>query len=417
LSLKIAIVVHGRFYAFDLARELLRRGHDVTLFTNYPRFVAERFGVPRERVHHHLVHGAAARFLGRLFPGGLGGRLDRVLNTAFGRWAARRVAGQHWDVVLGFSGASEETFRALAGAGPLRFLQRGSSHIRVQWQLLKEEEARVGRPLEKPSAWIVAREEREYALADAIAVLSEFAHHSFVSQGVAPEKLFRLAMGVNVAAFRPSAEVIAERCRRIRGGAPLRVLNVGTFSYRKGAQDFADLAGRLDPRRFALRCVGPVAADTRALQRRLRGRVEFIGRRPERDLPQEYVWGDVFVLPAIEDGFAVVLTQALASGLPLLTSTNCGGPDLIDEGRTGWVVPIRAPQALAERLEWCDGRRPELVEMVRHVYNGWRPFDWADTARQAEKNILAALAAGRRQLTKQAESQEAGQRELTGERE
>src|SRR5262249_29481624 len=68
-SMRIAVVVHGRFHAFDLARELLALGHDVTLFTNYPRRVAERFGIPGHRVRSYLVHGVLTRIFHRTLPG------------------------------------------------------------------------------------------------------------------------------------------------------------------------------------------------------------------------------------------------------------------------------------------------------------------------------------------------------------
>ena len=48
--LRLAMVVHGRFHAFDLSRELIRQGVDLILLTNYPKYVAQRFGIPREKV-------------------------------------------------------------------------------------------------------------------------------------------------------------------------------------------------------------------------------------------------------------------------------------------------------------------------------------------------------------------------------
>src|SRR5688500_8529662 len=60
-KLKIAIVVHGRFHAFNLARALLERGHEVTLFTNYPKWAVERFHFPAERVRSFWVHGVLTR--------------------------------------------------------------------------------------------------------------------------------------------------------------------------------------------------------------------------------------------------------------------------------------------------------------------------------------------------------------------
>jgi glycosyltransferase involved in cell wall biosynthesis len=88
----------------------------------------------------------------------------------------------------------------------------------------------------------------------------------------------------------------------------------------------------------------------------------------------------VFVFPTIQDGFAVVLAQAQAAGLPLLATTNCAGPDLIREGETGWVLPIRAPEAFAERLRRADAHREALAEVARRVYEDYTPRAWADVA-------------------------------------
>jgi glycosyltransferase involved in cell wall biosynthesis len=391
MALKIAIVVHGRFHAFDLAREFLRLGHDVTLFTNYPAFVARRFGIPAERVRSFLAHGVSTRTLWCMFPRGLDGNLEHLSNAIFGRWAAGQVMRKDWDVVIGFSGVSEEIFQALGKTQTLRVLQRGSAHIRVQQQILLEEERRAGCGLDKPSDWIVVREEREYAHADIIHVLSNFAHLSFTAQGIDPKKLFILRLGVSTAAFRAPKEVINTRCQRILDGEPLRVLNVGTFSYRKGAADFAETMTYLPPSRFSFRFVGPIAYEVRGLYKQLKGKADFKRKRPQHKLPREYEWGDVFALPTIEDGFAVVLCQALAAGLPLLTTTNCAGPDLICEGRNGWIIPIRTGKAFIERLLWLDANRAELVKAIQRVYEAQWSYDWCETARQAEQNILTGL--------------------------
>jgi glycosyltransferase involved in cell wall biosynthesis len=87
----------------------------------------------------------------------------------------------------------------------------------------------------------------------------------------------------------------------------------------------------------------------------------------------------------------LVLAQAAASGLPILTTTNCAGPDLIREGKTGWVLPIRSPEAFIERLRWCDSHREELAAMVRRIYTEFKPRDWADVAADFETLCLTSL--------------------------
>src|SRR5262249_55176367 len=155
------------------------------------------------------------RVMTRTLPGRMHGAIERLGNRAFGRWAARVVPRESWDCVLAFSGVAEDLFRQLENTPTFRVLQRASAHIRSQGQLLEEEERRAGCWVEKPSDWIVAREECEYAVADAIFVVARFALESCAEQGVELDKLFLLPLGVNTAAFRASEAVVEARCRRI----------------------------------------------------------------------------------------------------------------------------------------------------------------------------------------------------------
>ena len=392
--LKIAVVVHGRWDAFDLTRALLARGAEARLYTNYPRWAVSRFGVPEHVVRSFVVHGALARVLARLPAGGADWRRDALLHPVFGRWAARQLGAEGWDVAYIFSGVAEESFRGLADRPTLRVLVRESSHIRTQDALLADEERRTGCPQQRPSRWMIAREEREYALADVIRSLSTFSYRSFLEHGLPPDRLKLVLSGAPLDRFQAAPEVIEARRQRILAGDPLRVLQVGTFTMRKGAWDTAAVVRALDPARFHVRFVGPVATDARTLADELadRGAV-FVAKQPEASLPAAYAWGDVFLLPTIEDGFQAVLAQAAASALPILTTPNGAGHDLVREGRSGWVVPIRSPERIAARLHWADAHRPELAAMVDDTARRFRPRDFAAVASELEDVCRAARAA------------------------
>jgi len=107
--MKIAIVVHGRFHAFDLVRALIKRGDDVTVFTNYPRWAVARFGVPAERVHSFTLHGLLSRLAGPIQEK-TGWLLDRWTHPLFARWARRELRRDSWDVIHAWTGVSEEIY-------------------------------------------------------------------------------------------------------------------------------------------------------------------------------------------------------------------------------------------------------------------------------------------------------------------
>lgn len=386
--LRIAIVVHGRFHGFDLARELILLGQDVTVFSNYPARLGPRFGVPSEVMKTFVTHGVLARAWNRIAGTHFHGTSDRILHTMFGRWAARNVKLGEFDVAHSFSGIAEELLLRHPHKGLLQTIVRGSAHITRQLALLSEEEERIGHPIDKPSPWMVAREEREYQLADMIFVLSTFARNSFIDSGIPAGRIRLLPLGIQLKAFAAAKPALNARLDRIRSGARLRALFVGTFCARKGAVDFETIVDRLADS-VQIRVVGPVAQDAREIANRLAGRVEFRGKVPHYHLPTEYAWGDIFIFPTIEDGYAGVLSQARAAALPIIATENCAGPDLIEHGSTGWVLPIRAPERFVEQISWCNANRASLAEIVENVHRQHRLGDWSEVAEDFMNIVLA----------------------------
>lgn len=381
--MKIAIVVQGRFHAFQLTRALVARGHDVTLMTNYPTRAVDRWGVPRSCVRSFWVHGVLQRAVEKMrLPVG-----DARIHRLFGRWAARRLRGGSWDAVHIWSGIAEEALNELKTTSTRTLLMRGSAHIRTQSRLLEEEEERAGVRLDRPrqGSWITAREEREYELADDVVVLSSFALDSFLEEGVPADKVRLLLLGSDLDAFRPPPEVVEARCDRILSGAPLRVLYVGALSFRKGMLDITAMLRSPGGGRFRFRLVGAVTPEVATLVKDLGSQAEVVSRQPESRLPDSYAWGDVFVFPTIEDGFPVVLAQAQAAGLPIIATENCSAPDLVSDGASGWVLPIRNPDAFIDRLVWCDENRADLAAMVRSIYDRFVPRSWDDVAEDFDR--------------------------------
>jgi glycosyltransferase involved in cell wall biosynthesis len=246
--MKIAIVVHGRFHAFDLARGLIERGHDVTLFTNYPKRITTRFGLPCHRSFFSPAR--AVSFL--VYRLGLDRELfhtEPFLHEWFGRWACSQLKRESWDVVYSWSGISEPLC-AKSRARPRCVCSCGFCSYPEPDRSARRGNAAHRGTQEHPSRWRIDRELREYQMADAVVVLSSFCRETFLDQGFPPDRVRLMVSGTRVETFRPQPDVIEERCRRILSGAPLQVLNVGTFCYRKGVHDLAQMARALDPKRF-----------------------------------------------------------------------------------------------------------------------------------------------------------------------
>ncbi len=390
LTLRIAIVVHGRFHAFDLARALLRRGHEVVLFTNYPAWAVVRFDLPRECVRSFWFHGFLSRVFARLPLWMKTPWLEESLYRLFGSWAAAQLRKGSWDLVNCWSGASEELLRDPQLDAKVKLLVRGSSHMRTQEAIAIGERKRTGFPVELPAPWMIAREEREYGLAPWIRVPSRFARDSFIQQGVPASKVVTIPSSVPLETFRSRPGVVEERVLRIRSGEPLRVLYAGSLSFRKGLWDLQQILEGLEASRFSVRVVGSVAPEAVPFLAERALRAEKIPHQPQEKLPELYAWADLFLFPTLEDGYPQTLAQAYASGLVALATNRCSAPDFIRDGETGWVLPPADPKVFLERLRWCDAHREETAAMVQRIQK--QPLrDWDKAAQELE--TFAAQAA------------------------
>jgi glycosyltransferase involved in cell wall biosynthesis len=146
-------------------------------------------------------------------------------------------------------------------------------------------------------------------------------------------------------------------CRHDQGGGPITFLFCGQMIRRKGvdllllAFDRLIAAG-LDARLLLVgreaelsNFMQMVTADTRA-------RICYEGFRPPEELPKFFEKSDVFVLPSRHDGWGVVINQALAAGLPIITSDQVGaGLDFVENGRNGVQVPAGDAEALYRAME------------------------------------------------------------------
>lgn len=374
--MRVALGVHGRFSAFNIARALAELGQDIRLFTNYPARIVERFGVPAHITKAFVAHGIATRLAGRLPARLQTETVEARLHHSFGSWYARRLLAGDFDVSYCWSGVAEEAFAAYPGR---KILNRSSVHIQTQYDLLAEESERVGRLIEMPSQWRIARETREYALADRIVVPSSFAAASFADTPVAGN-IAIVPLTARGDTWRPQAGVLEERVRRIRAGERLRVLFVGAISYQKGLYDLAAVVRNLN-RTMDFRFTGTITPECEDLVARLQGKARFDGHVPETQLRESYAWADVLVCPSIQDGFAVVLSHAQAAGLPFIASTNTGGPDLLEMGGQGWIVPIRSADAIERQLIWCDAHREEVADMMGKLVAHPVERSWQDVAR------------------------------------
>ncbi len=340
--MRVVQVVHGVFHHFDLARELNARGHLQRIYSGFPWRRLEREGLPRDRVSTFPWIHTSLVLLGRYWriPRTTLAYLSHQNSVYLDNWVASRI--EACDVVVGLSNAALKTGRLVQSRGGRYVCDRGSSHIRYQDAIVSEEYRRWGvQPLISDER-TMCRQEAEYAAADAITVPSEFARRSFLEMGVSPEKVVKIPYGVQLSRFLPTKPPSPDS---------FDVLFAGAVSLRKGVPYLLQAFQMLKYPRKRLRIVGAVDPDAlQVLQRLGLDNVEILGSVTQEQLAEYMSSSHVMVLPSIEEGLALVQAQAMACGCPLISSTNTGGEDLFQDGVEGFLVPIRSPEAIHDRL-------------------------------------------------------------------
>jgi glycosyltransferase involved in cell wall biosynthesis len=177
------------------------------------------------------------------------------------------------------------------------------------------------------------------------------------------------------------------------------VLYCGQLIERKGLGDlipaFARFAEGRDDVALLVAGSGPREEAFRKLASRegAGDRVVFSGFVPREDLPGVYAAADLMALPSREEVWGLVINEALACGVPVLTTENVGASeDLIEEGVNGYVVPAGAPAAITEALERHFDRGNNRGAMAESARKSMESFTIAAAADAFERAVQCAIA-------------------------
>lgn len=368
---KVDISVLGRFHAFDLAQQLHKHGHLNRLISSYPAFVGERYGVPASHFQSFIFWELFRRFLPKAKP-----LYQSFWNEQFFVSDGYDRSIAKWlqpgaDIFVGWSGSSLHSLRAAKKLGMKTILERGSAHIETQKQILTEEYSRQGSLFFEIHPKILEKELQEYQEADFISVPSQFAVQSFLEHGFPRSKLIHVPYGVSLEHF--SAQENRDRSR-------FRVIFCGTASLQKGTHYLLQAFHELANPDMELWLVGTVRGEMLPFLRKYgNGQVKVFGKLPQSELKNYYSQCSVFCLPSLQEGFAMVILQAMACGLPVITTTNTGANDIMREGKDGFIIPIRNVEKLKEKILFFYQNQNAVIEMgANAVKQVSHLFTWKD---------------------------------------
>lgn len=200
------------------------------------------------------------------------------------------------------------------------------------------------------------RKDDELRLADRILVASTFTKQTLARCPFPIAPVTVIPYGADDASVSTPHQAPNRRRQR------LKVLFVGGLSQRKGIADLFDAVEILSPH-VELTVVGRKPAQACATLESVLKKHRWIESLPREIILAEMRAHDVLVFPSLFEGFGLVVTEALSQGLPVITTSHTCGPDVLTEGEDGFIVPIRDPQSIAEKLELLHRDRERLAAM------------------------------------------------------
>lgn len=286
------------------------------------------------------------------------------------------------NIIYGFNGVSLELFQYAKQQGIKCILDQTLAERSLVHQLLLEEDkvwqgwSKSPFTVRDSDLELVQREQQEQAMADCIICGSEFVKESLVARGVNACKISVVSLG----RIKESQlfQKIPQHINPKKRGDGLRILFAGEVGLRKGIPYLLEALKQLKEEiPFSCKIAGGIGIKSERVEN-YSDVCDFLGRVPRSQMAELYAWADVFVLPSICEGSAMVIYEALNWGLPVITTYNAGS--IVRDTVDGFIVPIRTLDQIIQRLQ--------IIYSGEHQLNLVQTQQYLKTLKQQSENVL-----------------------------
>ena len=348
--MKISFAATNPCHMFPLAQAIAKLGALGCYYSGYPEWKLTPSPGMKVRTHSfrtNIVY-ALLRLPEKLRPS------SRALflwqDQGFDRWVGRALEGG--DFVHGMPGQCLATFRAAKRRGIRTVLNHATGPAREWVRIMKPEYHRIGLRLEDACVYdadYFHREDEEYALADFHCAASSVVREQLIALGIAPERIWQVPYGADTGIFHATGAK--------RTGQSFRIVFAGQAGLRKGVKTILEALQMSERRDESIDFYGAVLGESQPDFSAYTGSTPLHTHGPvsQARLAEAFRTGSVLVLPSLEEGFGLVVPQALNCGLPVIVSDRVGAKDLIRHRENGSIIPANDPCALRRELDyWAE---------------------------------------------------------------
>lgn len=310
-------------------------------------------------------------------------------DVAFDQYVAGQLHKRKSQCFWGFQGSCLASLKAANAHGKLSICELATAHVTGAKKILGEEIklqpewADSMDNLVFPADYEKRLSEEPHVAQYAVAA-SQFTVSTLLDDGIPASRILYLPLGFDVSyiPYQPKLTV---------DDRPFKFLYAGTVTQRKGISYLLDAMEHLKPGKSAeLHIIGGIQGSGEAFRKR---KHLYIYHTPvsQLELFKLYSHYDALVLPTIFEGFGLVVVEAMAAGLPVITTPHSIGPELIQSGVNGYIVPVRAVEPLAHAMQsLLDMPTDSYLAMSRAAHETATQYSW-DKYRERLAQILRQL--------------------------
>lgn len=210
-------------------------------------------------------------------------------------------------------------------------------------------------------------------------VASSYSEKALMFDGIKKENIYKIPYGVDSNKF-------VEPNRKYMDGK-LNVLFMGEINQRKGIRQLMEAAIAINDKNITFNILGDGANHHSELYEPYREYVNLLGYVSFDELLHQLSINHVFVFPTMGEGFGLVLLEAMAAGIVPITTDNCAGRDIVEDGVNGFIVPVGDSDAVVEKLSWCATHSNELCQMSKAAREKAKLFTWV----RYEESLVSAI--------------------------
>ena len=282
-------------------------------------------------------------------------------------------------VVHGYEDGASQTFRKAKDLGIQCSYELPIAHWATTRRLLAEEAERY--PFWEPtlestreSEEKLIRKDEELELADRIFCPSQFVFDSIPTE-------IKQNKSCQINPFGSPTQNVASYQNSLRKNKKFKLLFVGSMSQRKGLADLFTAMNLIRKEPVELSILGQPSMPMEFYREQLSD-FDYFPPCSNEKVREIMIRHDALVLPSIVEGRALVQQEALACGLPIIVTPNSGGQDLVVEGKTGHVVPIRFPEKIAEKIVDLIESKISKSEITQICRDKTKEYSWTAYAKK-----------------------------------